>query len=416
MKGIFIIIDGLGDLPCILLNNKTPLEAARTPNLDIIARKSKLGYMYSIKEGVVPESDSAILSLFGCDYYVGYRGSLEALGSDIEIKHGDLAIRTNFATIDNLENKEIVDRRAGRNLTTKEALILAKEINKKVKLQCKFIFKPTIQHRGVLVLKGGFSDNITNTDPAYHKEGKSQLSNKFKFSMPLDEEDITHFTANIVNDFIEKSHKVLEEHLINKERKKKGLLPANIILTRDASIDLPNVKKLKKWASMVYMPLEIGISKALNIIPFTFSYPELKSYDVYENLNNALKIACNYAIKVIKKQFKKYDYLYIHFKEIDVPGHDNKPLEKKAMIEILDKNFFSYIVKFLNKFNVKLLVTADHSTPCSLRGHSDDAVPVLYYNKEIQIEKEQRFTEKDSKKGDLGKLYGKELLKKTGFT
>jgi len=416
MKGILILIDGLGDLPCVLLNNKTPLESARTPNLDELAKKSKLGYMYPIKEKVVPESDSAILSLFGCDFCMGYRGILEALGAGVEAKHGDLAIRTNFATIDNMDNKQIIDRRAGRNLTTKEAIILAREINKKVKLNsCKFIFKATAQHRGVLVLKGGFSDNITNTDPAYHSQGKAKLSDKFKFSEPLDEEEISHFTANVVNEFIEKSHKILNEHPVNKERIKKGLLPANILLTRDASVDLPKLKKFNKWASMCYMPLEIGISKALGMKNFSFNYPDLKDYDVYENLNYALKIACKYAIKVLRKQYKKYDYLYIHFKEIDVPGHDNKPLEKKAMIEILDKFFFSYLLKFIKKLKIKVLVTADHSTPCRIKGHSDDPVPVLYYNGNEEIATEQKFNESDAKKGELGKIYGKDLLKRIGF-
>jgi 2,3-bisphosphoglycerate-independent phosphoglycerate mutase len=417
MKGILVLMDGLGDLPCALLNNKTPLEAAKTPNLDELAKKSKLGYMYSIKEKIAPESDSAILSLFGCESAVGYRGSLEALGSRVESKHGDLAVRTNFATVDNLNDKNILDRRAGRNLTTKESLILAREINNKVKLKsCKFIFKATSQHRGVLILKGGFSDNITNTDPAYHSQGKAKLSNKFKFSIPLDDEEITHFTVNAINEFIEKSHKVLEEHPVNQARRKKGLYPANILLIRDASTDLPKIKKLKKWVSMCYMPLEIGISKEIGMTNFSFNYPDLKNYDIYANLYSALNIACKFSIKVLRRQYKKYDYLYIHFKETDVPGHDNKPLEKKAMIELLDRNFFSYLKRFAEKTKVKVLITADHSTPCKLKGHSDDPVPVLYFDGKENLSKEQKFSESDSKKGELGKIYGKDLFKKTGFT
>jgi len=417
MKGVFIIIDGLGDLPCSLLNDKTPLEAAKTPNLDELAKKSKLGYMYSVKEGIVPESDSAILSVLGHDYFVGYRGILEALGARIEVKHGDLAVRTNFATIDNMNDRNVVDRRAGRNLTTKEATILTREINNKVKLKCcKFIFKNTAQHRGVLILKGGFSDNITNTDPAYHSQGKAKLSDKFKFSVPLDDEEITHFTANAINEFIEKSYKVLAEHPINKERKKKGLLVANILLTRDASIDLPELKKFDKWGSACYMPLEIGISKLLNMTNFPFNYPDLKSYDVYENLFYGLKIACKFAVKVLRKQYKKYDYIYFHFKETDIPGHDNKPLEKKAMVEMLDKEFFSYLKKFAEKTKIKVLITADHSTPCKVKGHSDDPVPVLFYDGMEEVTKDQKYCEKDSRKGELGKIYGKDLFKKTGFT
>lgn len=416
MKGVFVVIDGLGDLPCKQLNDKTPLEAAEKINLNLLASRGKLGYMYSVKEGVVPESDAALLSIFGHDYFVGYRGQLEALGAGIEIKHGDLAIRTNFGTIDNLNDKNVIDRRAGRNLTTEEATILSKEINNKIKLKCcQFVFKNTAQHRGVLVLKGGFSDNITNTDPAYHSQGKALLSNKFKFSSALDEEEISHFTANAVNDFIEKSYKLLDQHPINQERRKKGLLPANILLTRDASIDLPKLKKLSKWASVVYMPLEVGISKSMKITPFTFNYPDIKKFDVYANLYDGIKKACKFSIKVLRRQWKNFDYIYIHFKEIDIPGHDNKPLEKKAMVEMLDKYFFSYLLKFAEKTKIKVLITADHSTPCKLKGHSDDPVPVLFCNFKEQEKKEQNFDENSAKKGELGKIYGKELFKKTGF-
>ncbi len=415
-------MDGVGDLDCRQLKGKTPLQVAETPNLDKIASHGKLGQLYSIRKGVTPESDSAILSILGNDYAVGYRGQLEALGSDIDVKHGDLAIRTNFGTIDNLKDKNVIDRRAGRNLTTREAKILADEINKNVKLNCSFIFKSTAQHRGVLVLKGGFSDNITNTDPAYHNQGKSNLSPKFKFSEVLDEEEISHFTVNIVNDFIEKSHKILDTHEINQKRRVKGLYPANIILTRDSSIDLPKkLKKMEKWAAITYMPVEKGIAKALKMTNFSFNYPDLRGYDVYDNLYRGLFKACSFAKKTIKKKHKNFDYFYVHFKETDVPGHDNKPFEKKKMIEIIDKYFFSYLARFAEKNKIKIIVTGDHSTPCKLKGHSDDPLPLLFCEcrsnekKNSDEKKEQRFDEEHAKKGELGIISGKEMLSKLGF-
>jgi 2,3-bisphosphoglycerate-independent phosphoglycerate mutase len=416
MKGILVIMDGIADLPCRQLKDKTPLQVAEKPNLDKITSFGKLGQLYSIKPGVTPESDSAILSILGNDYAVGYRGQLEALGAGIEVKHGDLAIRINFATIDNLKDKNIIDRRAGRNLTTKEARSLADEINKKVKLNCNFIFQSTSQHRGVLVLKGGFSDNITNTDPAYHDKGKSGMAPKFKFSQALDEEEISHFTSNIVNDFIEKSHKVLDSHEINQQRRIKGLYPANIILTRDSSIDLPKkLKKMENWAAVTYMPVEKGIAKALKMNNFSFNYPDLKGYDVYDNLYRGLLRACSFALRVIKRKHKKFDYFYVHFKETDVPGHDNKPLEKKKMIEVIDKHFFSYLVRLAEKNHIKIIVTGDHATPCKLKGHSDDPIPLLFCDCKKRTKKEQKFDEVYAKKGELGKILGKEMLSKLGF-
>ena len=416
MKGILVVIDGMGDLPVKQLNNKTPLEAAEKPNLDYFAERGRLGYVYPIAENNVPESNGAILSLLGNNPTLSTRGRLEAIGAGIEMQRGDLALRVNFATIDNLESENIIDRRAGRTLTTKEALILAKAINSRVKLSCPFIFKNTVQHRGVLVLRGGFSDNITNTDPEYRVKGKFELRDKLKFSEPLDEDENTKYTANIVNEFIEQSYKILDQHPVNQNRRKKGLMPANIILTRDAGTEKPEVKKLANWCNVAYMPLEIGIAKAAGMGLFSFNYPPLRNYDVYRNLHDGLNAAINFSIKVLKSQHKKYDYAYIHFKETDIPGHDNKPLEKKAMIALLDKRFFSFLKIFCEKNKIKLAVTADHATPCIMKSHSSHPVPLLLFNPAAKQLKQQVYSERDAVKGVLGKIYGQELMAKIGFT
>ena len=404
MKSIFIIIDGLGDLACKELKGKTPLESAKKPNLNYLASHGKLGYVYPINETTAPESDTAILALLGNKFFSSYRGYLEALGSNLKIDRGDLAFRVNFATIDNLQNKKVIDRRAGRTLTSKEARKLADAINKNVKLPCKFIFKNTIQHRGILVLKGGFSDNITNTDSAYHTPGTAKLNDKFKFSIPLDEDTNTKYTANILNEFIEQSHRILENHEVNKKRKKRKLLPANIILTRDASNGI-ELKKFENWAGIAYMPLEIGICRTSWMKVYSFKYPEMKK-SVYENLFDGLSRAIEFSIKKMKKA--KEENFYIHFKETDVPGHDGKPFAKKKMIELLDGKFFSFLKKFAEKEKIKIIVTGDHSTPCSLKSHSSDALPLLFCDWQEQEKKE--FSEKESKKGKLGKLYGNEVL------
>lgn len=416
MKGVLIIIDGLGDRACRQLNEKTPLEAAEKPNLDYMSKNGKLGFIYSINEGVAPESDTAVLSLLGNNPKLSARGVLEALGAGLKIERGDLALRTNFASIDKLERGKgnIIDSRAGRTLTTKEAEILAKEINK-IYLPRKFIFKPTIQHRGVLILKGGFSDNITNTDPFYPVKEGLVPPVPIKFSQPLDEDENSAYTANMVNEFVEQSFIKLNEHPINQERRKKGLMPANILITRDAGTELPRVKKLNKWMAVCYLPLEIAICKEAGMEVFSFPYPEMKKYDVYQNLYDALEKAIKFSIKILEKQKNNFDYCYVHFKETDVPGHDNKPIEKKKMVELLDKNFFSFLKKFAEKNKIKVAVTADHSTPCSLKTHSADPVPLLLFD----VTKAERdclaFNEAEAKKGSLGKIYGKELLRKIGF-
>ena len=408
-----MLIDGMGDRACRQLKGKTPLEAAKCENLNFFAENGKQGLVYPINEKIAPESDTAIVSLLGNNPFESARGQFEALGVGIKLNRGDLALRTNFATITDIKDGKIIDRRAGRNLSSKEAYILAKAINKQVVLPCKYIFQPTVQHRGVLVLKGGFSDNITNTDGAYTIKGKYQAKDKFQFSKPLDDDENTEYTARVLNEFIEESYKILVMHPVNKARRKKGLMPANVIITRGGGTELPKPCKFKKWACIVNMPLEIGIAKACKMDVFSTEYPLLKDFDVYKNLYAGLEKSIKFAIKTLKKNWKKYNYFYIHFKETDIPGHDNKPHVKKDMIELIDKKFFSFLKKKTKKEKFKIAVTADHSTPCNLKSHSSDAVPLLLYGSDKDETKE--YSEKEAKKGELGVIYGKDFLKKIGF-
>ncbi|HOL39901.1 MAG TPA: phosphoglycerate mutase, partial [Dictyoglomaceae bacterium] len=180
-KILYIVLDGLGGTPDPKLGGKTELESAKTPNMDSLAQKAKLGLMDPIAPGIAPESDAAVLSILGYDvneYYTG-RGPLEAHGADIEVGDGDLAWRANFATVDE-DTLKILDRRAGRNLTTEEAKTLADEVNEKVKLDgAEFIFKATVGHRGVLVIRrknGKLSANVENIDPGYKRHGPYSIA------------------------------------------------------------------------------------------------------------------------------------------------------------------------------------------------------------------------------------------------
>lgn len=412
MKKILVIIDGLGDLPCKQLSNKTPLESADTPNLDELAKKSRMGYMYPVDEDYAPESDTAVVSILGNNPLISSRGEFEATGIGIKLNRGDLALRANFGTIDNTKSKKVIDRRAGRTLTTKEAKQLAKSINQQIKLPVKFVFYPTLQHRGILVFKGGFSDNISNTDTYQHEKGKIWVKESFDWSKPLDDEENTEYTANLVNSFVDQSFKVLNDHPINKIRIKRGLMPANIILTRDAGIDPPKLQKFWRAMAIVSMPLEKGICKLSGMDIYSLDYPSMKNYDVYENLYNGLDKMIAFTLRTLNKRGKKYDFCYIHFKETDVPGHDNKPFEKRNMIEILDKKFFSLLKKYVEKNKIKLIVTADHSTPCSLKTHTANPVPVLFFEPNGKSDNLPAFNESQARRGSLGKIKGRELLKK----
>lgn len=411
MKGILVLIDGLGDLPCRQLNDKTPLESADTPNLDFLAARGEMGIMYPVKPGFVPESDEAVVAIFGNNQIDSTRGQLEARGADLKLSRGDLAFRANFATIDSIEKGNIVDRRVGRTLTTEEAEILSKSLNK-INMPVEFVFKPTVQHRGALVFKGGFSDNVSGNDSTYF-QGMTRPAIKTGYCKALDDDENSQYSANIANEFIEKAYEVLNNHPINQERRKKGLLPANYLLIRGAGIEVPKLKLYRKWASLAYMPLEVGFSKLSGMSVYSFEYPKLKTLDAYKNLHDGLKEACDFCISKIKKLKDDFDYVYLHLKETDLPGHDNKPIEKKIMLEYIDKTLFKFLREFAPPNKIKIAVTGDHSTPCKLKGHSADPVPVLLYdNSEL---KEKHFFEAEAAKGKLGKMNGNEFIKKIGF-
>ena len=411
MKKILIVLDGASGLPNKILGGKTALDSADMPNLDWFVKNGKMGYMYPIDKKTVPGSDNSLVSIFGNDPKNCKRGVYGAIGAGIELKRGDIAFRCNFGTIENLKTKKVIDRRAGRTITTKEVKVLVNYLNKKIKLACKFELKSTIQHRGILVFRGGFSDNITDTDPEW-MPGTS--NNDFKFSKPLDDDENSKYTANILNDFLFQAHKLLENHKINLIREKKGLLPANMLFTRGGGVEKPKLKQYRTWMSINPMPLEIGISKAGGMKTFSFPYPDLKKIDVYATLYDGLNKTINFAIKTIKKQHKHYSGCYIQFKETDVPGHDNKPYEKKNMLEIIDKKFFGFLRKFIQDKDIRVVVTCDHSTPCKLKMHSYHPVPVLVFDGKGE-DKTKKFCEKESKKGSLGMMYGKDFMKKTGL-
>ncbi|TMI23547.1 phosphoglycerate mutase [Candidatus Bathyarchaeota archaeon] len=241
-RAVLIIVDGMGDRPLIDHDYKTPLEYANTPNMDRLAKGGLVGSLDPISPGVRPGSDVANLALLGYDparYYTG-RGALEALGAGIDLRPNDVAFRVNFATVD--DDFRVEDRRAGR--IRKGASKLAKSVSE-IKVESttgvKTIFKPTVEHRAVLVLRGEkLSRHVTDTDP-----GEEGL--KLVISRATDGSDEAKRTAAAVNEFVKRSHEVLRDHPLNQERANDGEKPANIILTRGAgtSPSLPSLVHVK---------------------------------------------------------------------------------------------------------------------------------------------------------------------------
>ncbi|NQT06099.1 MAG: 2,3-bisphosphoglycerate-independent phosphoglycerate mutase [Candidatus Omnitrophica bacterium] len=416
-KLIYVVLDGLGDRPIEELGNKTPLEAANKPNMDKLAKLAKMGVVHTVGKDVAPESDIAVISILGYEAHKLYtgRGPLESFAVGLKVEDGDLAYRVNFATRE-MSSKKIIDRRVGRNLTTEEATTLTKEINEKVKLDgATFTFKNTIGHRAVLVIrKGGkLSAEVTNTDPAYEKEGVYGVAKPTFESIIMDctptegneKNQRAIDAANLTNEFTEKSSKILNDSGINKKRISEKKLPGNLILSRDGGNSLPkfpdiNKKFNLKFGCFVEMPVERGIALLTGMEIVKLPLPTGDAKEDYP-------LRADKAIEAMRK----YDVLYIHIKGPDEPAHDGDFKAKKDSIEGIDKFFFGNLLPRIDLKDTLLVITADHATPCKLKAHSGDPVPLLMCGGSItKSDGLDSFGETNSKKGSLGELMGHQLM------
>ncbi len=418
MKLIYVVIDGMADLPTEELQLNTPLGAAETPNMDSLASNGKTGLMYTVGKGIAPESDVGVISILGYDpfeYSTG-RGILEAVGAGLSMKNGDLALRCNFATIG--RGTTIIDRRAGRDLTTVEAQRLAEAVQEKVRLTsypAVFQFRSTIGHRAVLVIKNEkhkLSSKITNTDPAYERvEGLGVAKKKVKMVLkkcePMEKTNPAEVAAMLVNEFTEKSSQVLNNHDLNKRRERAGKLKANLILMRDAGNQLPRFFNIDQkyevnFACLADMPVERGIAKLAGMQLIELPPP-----------SGDLKQDCQVRVEKLLETMPRHDCFYIHIKGPDEPAHDGNFKLKMQMIATIDRSFFEGLLRRIDLRDNIICVTSDHATPCKLKAHSDDPVPVLVAGDRIKGDRAQKFSEKECRIGSLGTLlHGYQLMPK----
>jgi len=407
------LLDGVGDLPHPNLQGKTPLEAGVTPNLDKLAKNGTMGEVISVGKGIAPESDIAVFNMLGYKFqhsdYVG-RGVIEAIGVGIDFKDGDLALRGNFATLN--DEGIITDRRAGRKIEKEDANAVAKEIEQQMQFShpnTSVVVSPTIGHRVTVRIRsqeGTLSSNITNTDPAYARVAGMGIAKavgdflKIDKCLPLDETDDAKLTAKLVNEFSEQSINIMKGSDINKRRnqEKKKLLSS--ILLRDAGNKYPVVTPINDLHSMnfsciVDMPVELGISKVLKMKAF-----EAGNLTDYEE-----------KARVAAKAMETQNAIYVHLKGPDEFGHDGDATGKMNNIEEIDRRFFGTLLDNIDTSKIAVVISADHSTPCINKGHSDDPVPLLVSMDSIKDDGTIRVTEKEAKKGSLGLMEGVQVVK-----
>jgi len=383
----------MGDRPQKDYGNKTPLESAYTPHLDRLVKNGWAGLMDPVGPGIPPGSDVAHFSIFGYDpykYYTG-RGGLEAAGAGIQLAHGDIAFRCNFSTVD--DNLAVLDRRAGR--IKSGTVDLAKALTGmrlKTAPDVTVDFIQTIEHRGVLVLRGkGLSRHISDVDP--HQVGVKVLEAK-----PLDDSVEARRTADAVNEFTRRSYDVLKDHPVNIERIKRGEEPANVILSRGAGT-FPQLTPL----STLY-----GVRTAcIAVVALVRGICKIAGMDVIDVKGATGGLDTDFMAKAeaAANALRSYDYVLLHVKATDVAGHDGNFEAKKGAIENIDR-MIGKLTETIDLSGTYIAVTADHTTSVSVREHSGDPVPLLIAGPDVLASDVTKFCERTVAHGNLGRLRG----------
>ena len=375
-KIVMLVIDGLGGIPHPD-TNLTELQTAKLNNINKLANISRCGLTIPVAYGITPGSGPSHLSLFGYDplkYEIG-RGILEALGIGLEITENDIACRANYAKLDYSKNI-IIDRRAGRIPTTKniELCKLLQENIKKID-DTEIIIKPGKGHRFVIVFRGkNLSEKITENDPQKDNFAPKPI-------LPITKDTETERTAKLINIFIEKVKQLI-----------KGEPDANYVLLRGFSKypDIPSMQDIYKLnpAAIATYTMYKGLAQLVG----------MKILDTGETLADE--------INTLTKEYKNYDFFYVHVKETDAYGEDGNFEGKVKKLEEVDK----YIPDILALNPDVFIITGDHSTPAVLKGHSWHNVPFLLYSPKYKVSGINSFNEIECLKGDYGIFHASDII------
>ncbi len=401
-KILFIIFDGLGDRPSEKLSGMTPLQYAKKPFLDELASEASLGLLSPLPKDIYPTSEESHLALFGYHYQKDYpgRGVLEALGAGIGLKEGQIAFRANFGTVD--EDLKLVDPRAGLITNTRALASACQGIEIE---SIKFRLYPILAHRAVLILEGDpvkeylrltRKSVITDTDP--HKAGPRKLGVRVLKPTDLKKTKPGQIISQALEQYQVKTFEILQKHSVNKKRVRRGLLPANFILTRGGGniVKVPSFKAKYGLSSccIAGAPLYKGIARYLGM-------ENIFAKGATGTLNTNIKSK----VKTALGSLEKFDFVFLHFKGTDIAAEDYGDPKMKA-------NFISKIDRELGSLRgakeAIIVVTGDHTTVCELKDHAIDPVPLLIRGGRADLIK--TFDERSCRRGRLGVLSGADLM------
>lgn len=387
MKYVVILCDGMADYPVKELQEKTPLEAAYVPNMDMLAKKSMIGLLKTVDDKLKPGSDIANLSVLGYDpekYYTG-RSPLEAGSIGIDMKDTDVSLRCNLVTLtdeENYEDKTITDYCAD-DISTEEAEILVNYLAENLNSE-EFKFYSGVSYRHCLIWNNGTLElgDLTPPHDITGKEIKKYIPN--------------HKNTEKLYELMKESFDLLKNHPVNLARIEKGHRPANSIWLWGEGVkaNLDNFKdKYGLKASMISaVDLLKGIGKfsGMNVI-------NVEGATGYVDTNFEGKAEA--AIKSLKNDS---DFVYIHIEAPDECGHRNEIENKVKSIELIDKYILGPILEELNKFcDYRILITPDHATPLILKTHTNDPVPFLIFDSQKELGSYEVFNENTAKNSGL---------------
>lgn len=396
-KYIIILGDGMADEPVPQLGNKTPLQKAKTPYMDLLAQKGRSGILDTIPAGMHPGSEIANLSVLGYDVPKVYegRGVLEAASMGVDILPDEMAMRCNLVSI----KGDLLKNHSAGHISSEEASELIHFLNDKLGNDT-FSFHPGVSYRHLLKMKDG-NKNIICTPPHDFPE-KPYLPLLIKPA-----EESARNTADQLNKLILASQKILKDHPVNLERIAVGKDPANSIWPWSPGYR-PNMQPLNKK-----YPIKKGaVISAVDLIRGIGVYAGLEVIHV-EGATGLYNTNYEGKARAALDALQENDFVFLHIEASDEAGHEGDVDLKVKTIEYLDSRVLKTIYEETQQMddNVLIAVLPDHPTPCAIRTHTRDAVPFVIYHKEISPDNVQTYDEFAAQKGSFGLLKGDEFMK-----
>lgn len=394
MKYAVILGDGMADVDLPELGNQTPLAYAKTENMDALAKRSEIGMVKTIPDGMKPGSDTANLSVMGYDpkkYYTG-RSPLEALSIGVPMEETDVAIRCNFVTLSEdavpYEERVIVDHSSGE-ISTEDCVALLEAV--RAELESKnYRFYAGTSYRHCLIWKQG---SVVPLTPPHDELGK--VCGPY---LPEDEK---------LREMMKRSYEILENHPINVERRKKGLNPANSLWFWGAGTKpiLTSFEKKtgKKGAMISAVDLLKGIAVGAEMKNITVEGANGQLHTNYEGKAQA-------AVDALTKE--GFDFVYVHVEAPDEMGHQGSVERKVQAIEYLDARVVGPVLSGLEASgeDFRLLIMPDHPTPIPVRTHTSDPVPYLLYDSREPQEHSWHYNEKEAEGSGIFRAHGYEMV------